>query len=278
MLSFLMKLQVLVAAMHQKDASLIKEMGIATDAIIGNQTDQNSIEYLTVKDKTIQYLNFKERGVGLNRNNALMRADADIVLFADADERLENGYEKIVNDAYRDIPEADVIIFNLGTKGDNMGRREEKKIKRLKFWNVFNYGAPRISVKYKVLKRENIYFSLLFGGGAVYSAGEDTLFLYDLYKAGLKIYIYPRTIGTVSQDESSWFVGYNEKFFFDKGAFFAAINKYWGIMLCVALLIKNRRIWFGNDITLRDGIRLAYAGFKGYKKLAVYSSSKNDHA
>ena len=278
MLSFLMKLQVLVAAMHQKDASLIKEMGIATDAIIGNQTDQNSIEYLTVNDKTIQYLNFKERGVGLNRNNALMRADADIVLFADADERLEYGYEKIILDAYKNLPKADAIIFNVGTDGDNMGRRIESRIKKLRFWNVFNYGAPRITVKNYIVKRENIYFSRLFGGGAIYSAGEDTLFLYDMYKAGLNIYILPKTIGKVSQAESSWFEGYNEKYFYDKGAIFAAINRRWGFFLCVALLIRNRKLWFGKRINLKEGIRLAYEGFRGYNQLTTFDSYSNNHA
>ena len=87
-----MRIQVLVAAMNQKDHSLIKKMNIRTDAIVGNQCSFNSVEKFNIGDQQIQYLNFAERGVGLNRNNALMRADADVCLFADDDMVYEDNY------------------------------------------------------------------------------------------------------------------------------------------------------------------------------------------
>ena len=69
--------QVLVAAMNQTDHSLLDRMNIQSDAIIGNQCDYNSVEKFEYDGHSITYLNFAERGVGLNRNNALMRATAD---------------------------------------------------------------------------------------------------------------------------------------------------------------------------------------------------------
>ena len=42
-------------------------------------------------------MSFTERGVGLSRNNALMRASADICLFADDDIIYENNYKEILN-------------------------------------------------------------------------------------------------------------------------------------------------------------------------------------
>ena len=80
-----MKIQVLVAAMNQTDHSLPEKMNIKCDAIIGNQCERNSIEKYIWNGHNIEYLNFAERGVGLNRNNALMRASGDICLFADDD-------------------------------------------------------------------------------------------------------------------------------------------------------------------------------------------------
>lgn len=256
--------------MHQKDHSLIDEMKITTDAIVANQTDNNSVISYEKGSQKITYLNFNERGVGLNRNNALMRSDADILVFADADEVFVEEYDSIITQAYEDRPDADVIIFNVGTIGDNLGRRTERKSKKLHFWNIFNYGAPRITVRNDVIKRENIYFSRLFGGGALYSAGEDTLFLYDLYKSGLNIYIQPTNIGNVKQDESTWFTGYNEKYFYDKGAAFSALSRRFGFFLCAALLIKNRNLWFGSNISLIKGIKLSYKGFKGFNDLLSY--------
>ena len=80
-----MKIQVLVAAVGQTDRSLPQKMNIQTDAIVANQCDENSVEQFEWNGHNVKYLNFVERGVGLNRNNALMRADADICLFADDD-------------------------------------------------------------------------------------------------------------------------------------------------------------------------------------------------
>ena len=82
-----MKVQVLVAAMHQKDHSLLEKMNIRSDAIVANQCDRNEFEDFTWNGHKIRYLSFAERGVGLNRNNALMRATGDICLFADDDMR-----------------------------------------------------------------------------------------------------------------------------------------------------------------------------------------------
>lgn len=106
-------LQVLVAAVDQKDAALPRTLNLQSDAIIGNQCDRNSIEVMDYNGHEIIYLNFKERGVGLNRNNAFMRASADIVLFADDDMRYVAHYPDIVRKAFAAYPDADVILFNL---------------------------------------------------------------------------------------------------------------------------------------------------------------------
>lgn len=54
-----------------------------------------------------------ERGVGLSRNNALMRASGDILLFADDDVVYTNDYvEKIVK-CFEGNQKKDLIVFNL---------------------------------------------------------------------------------------------------------------------------------------------------------------------
>jgi glycosyltransferase involved in cell wall biosynthesis len=93
-------IQVLVAAMHQKDHSLLEKMHIKTDAIVANQCEHNSIEDFEWNGNKIRYLNFAERGVGLNRNNALMRATGDICLFADDDMVYVDDYVEKVKSAF----------------------------------------------------------------------------------------------------------------------------------------------------------------------------------
>ena len=73
------KLQVLVATMHQKDLSLVEKMNIRCDAVIANQADKNEI----LTEDNVTMITTKTRGVGLNRNIALLAADAEILLFAD---------------------------------------------------------------------------------------------------------------------------------------------------------------------------------------------------
>lgn len=79
------KVQVLVASMNQTDHSLLEKMNISTSAIVGNQCNYDSVERFEWNGNECLYLNFNERGVGLNRNNTLMRATGDICLFADDD-------------------------------------------------------------------------------------------------------------------------------------------------------------------------------------------------
>lgn len=69
-----MNLQVLVSTMHQTDRRLLERMNIRSDAIVINQCDHNCIENFTFRGHNILWMSMNERGVGLSRNNALMRA------------------------------------------------------------------------------------------------------------------------------------------------------------------------------------------------------------
>ena len=53
-------------------------------------------------------------------------------------------------------------------------------------------------------------------------SGEDTVFIADCLRAGLKAYSYDLVLGTCAKDSSTWFSGFNEKYMFDKGAWVAA--------------------------------------------------------
>lgn len=105
------------------------------------------------------------------------------------------------------------------------------------------YGTARIAVRVKRIQEKNIAFSLLFGGGAKYGSGEDTLFLHDCIRSGLKLVGVPVTLAKVDDSESTWFHGYDQKFYTDKGALFSALyGKMAGIhCLRFALIHKSVR-------------------------------------
>lgn len=228
----------LVAAMYQKDHSLPKKMNIGSDAIIGNQCDRDSVERFEWNGHRITYLNFNERGVGLNRNNALMRADGDIVLFADDDMVYVDGYPEIVTKAFEDNPRADVIVFNLAEQGSQ--RKEIQKISRVGYLNFLRYGTARVAARLEAIRANGIYFNQCYGGGTERCHGEDNLFLASCLDRGLKIYAVPETVATLTNERpSSWNRGYDEKYVRDQGALYRCMSrKYWRL-LCLQDAVRR---------------------------------------
>lgn len=262
-----MNLQVLVSTMHQasNDYSLLDKMNIQSDAIVINQCDRNHFEKLNYKGHAILYLSFNERGVGLSRNNALMRATADICLFADDDVRYVDGYHEIVMREYKEHPDADVIVFNVPSTNPERGTPEIKKWHRLRFYNCLRYGTCQFSIRTKSIHKANIYFSLLFGGGARYSAGEDSLFVMDCIRKGLKVYASPLIIGTVTQNESTWFRGYNDKYFIDKGALYEAMTPTYSKLMSLQFCLRHRNM-FKKDKKWWEAFNLMLRGINEYKE------------
>ena len=223
MLETMSKVQVLIATMNQKDHSLLKKMNIKSDAIVGNQCGIDKVEHFKYEGYDVAFYSFAEKGVGLNRNNALIRATGEICLFADDDMVYVDDYVEIVKSAFKSHPYADALIFNINTEGGNQQRRYNYRVKRIRTYNSLNYGAVRLAVRLDSIKKNRICFSQLFGGGTVYSSGEDSLIIRDMLRHGFKIFAIPKVIATVDQTTSTWFSGYHEKFFYDKGALMKAM-------------------------------------------------------
>lgn len=236
-------------------------MNIDSDTIIINQCDKFDYQEFSRKGNMIKFLSFKERGIGLSRNTAFMRSDADICLFSDDDVEYIDGYEKIIIDEFNSNPNADIIFFNLPSKNPNRPEYLAKKFSRVRFYNSLRYGAFRIAIRRDKLIKSNISFSLLFGGGAKYSSGEDSLFVHQCIKAGLRAYSSPRVIGSVKQEESTWFNGYNEKFFYDKGALFKYLSPNMYYLLIIQFILRKYQS-FKNNKSRLELIKITFNGTK----------------
>ena len=221
-----MRIEVLVATMNQNDYSLPLRMNVQSDAIIGNQligSGSIGIKEFNYAGNRIKYLSFPEKGVGLNRNNALMRSSADICVLADDDEIFVDGYTDLVQHCFSENPKADVIIFNLIE--DVPTRFVIDSQFKVGFRNFMRFGAARIAFRREKITKNGIFFNLHFGGGAQYSAGEDTLFLHECLKKGLTVIAVPYYIARLTNERNStWFSGYTKKYFADKGALFQCIE------------------------------------------------------
>ena len=230
--------QLLVATMHQTtgDHSLLEKMNIQTDAIICNQCDRFAYEVFQWHNHKIQWFSFCEVGVGLNRNNALMRATGDVVVFCDDDMVLEDGYEEKLLTGFKDNQQADLLIFNI------QGREMNKEQNRITRLNYMRYGAARIAARNARLRENGILFHLCFGGGTEHAHGEDNLFLCQCLNRGLGLYTYPCLIARLTDDRpSTWRKTYDEKYFVDQGALYRQIAKNYWRMLCFQDAVRHRK-------------------------------------
>ncbi len=240
-----MTYELLVATMNQSDNCLCEEMNLHSDAIIVNQTDRHGVREFSRGQNTITIYDFAERGVGLSRNTALSRATADVVQFADDDMIFTDTYREDVLREFENHPEADAILFSVESMNPDRPLLKIKKFGRVSKANALKYGCARLAVRREKLIYNNITFSLLFGGGAIYGSGEDTIFLQDCMRAGMSIYKSPVKIADVKQESSTWFNGYTSKYYEDKGALFAAALPKLCYFYAVLSALKNHDDRFG---------------------------------
>lgn len=259
------RLQVQIVTMRQTDFSLLEKMNIQCDAIIGNQgMDANSVTSTVFRGHDVTMYSWREKGVGLNRNNLILRGDSEIILFADDDVVYDDGYVETVLNAFDKHPEADGITFDVLPIPDTINPDLNKTWHRIRWYNCLKYGAPRLAIRSRVLKEKNIYYSLLFGGGAKYSSGEDSLFINQLLQAGVKLYAFPARIGTVTF-ETTWFNGYTEKYFYDKGVFFYFLSHRYAKPLCLQYCIRRQAL-FKEVYGWKDAYKLMLEGIEQYRK------------
>lgn len=253
----------LVAAMHQDDLSLFRRMNLQSDAVIANQADDHGYaEECPDGAHVVRMITTPFRGLGLNRSTALLYASADVCLLSDEDVVLAEGYHQMVLDAFAELPRADVIIFNLEASGDGGTRRRKmvRSARRVRAHQVLGYAsAARIAFRRSAVLRANVWFSPLFGAGSVYPMGEETLFLADCLRNGLRLYIHPGVLGYTSDAQSTWFHGYDEKYFRDKGAVFYSLSRRALLPLCAQDVIRHRAI-HGTEISMLQKLRLMRDG------------------
>lgn len=259
-----MRLQVLVSTMFQTDHSLLDRMNIQSDAIVINQCDRNEIEIFEYKGHCIKWYSLAERGVGLSRNTALQRADADVLLFADDDVTYYDGYADIVVDFFKKNKDISLATFNLQSQNSERPEYIDTKTHKIHLYNCLKYGACRIAVRRESTFASNITYSLMFGGGAKHQAGEDNLFITDCLKYGLRAKASSDILGTVKQEQSTWFSGYNEKYYIDRGALFRAMYKRAALPMLLFFEIKNIRR--KNKFRFFDRLKFALRGIKNFDK------------
>ena len=268
------RFEILCVTMHQNDFSKIKEMNIHSDVVFANQCDRTAYEELEFDGHTAKMISTQTRGVGKNRNLGMLYATADICLFADDDVTYHDDVEARVLAEFDAHPGADVMIFHLDT--DDAERQLERytKTKKCGRFSRMPWGGVRIAFRLDVVKKANVWFTTLFGGGCIFPSGEDSMWLAAAKKAGLTFYVSKETIGTVSFEVSSWYTGRDEKFFYARGVYYAAMRPKLAFMWMRYASFTTRH---NCNLTHRAKIRWMKHGIRGYREMLSFAAYKEKY-
>ena len=137
--------------------------------------------------------------------------------------------------------------------------------RRIRWYNYGRYPTYSVAARLSALRKSNVSFSLLFGGGARYSNGEDSLFLHDCLKKRLHLYTSAEELGEEEYRESTWFKGYNEKFFVDRGVLYPFLYGKLAKVFALRFLLAHRQEMC-RQIPLPEAYRLMKKGISEGKQ------------
>ncbi len=209
-----MTLEILLSCMHQSDDALIRRSHITGDVLAINQCDREGEAIFPTPHGTARMVHTTQRGLTRSRNRAIESAVGDICLLCDDDEVFVEGYENAILSAWEKLPQADLVIFKMTNRTPSFS----EKVQPLRFPKTMKVSSWQISFRREALLASGVRFDTLLGAGTGNGAEEELKFLLDCERAGLKIYYAPVAIASVAQEASTWFSGFDARFFENRGA------------------------------------------------------------
>lgn len=262
--------EILCVTMHQKDFSKIREMNIHSDVVFANQADYTAFEEYDFEGHQARMVTTDTRGVGVNRNMALMYAKGDICLFADDDVVYADDVETRILAEFSAHPDADIIVFHFDTVSGKKQRQYSKTKKWSRLYRL-PWGSVRIAFRLEKVRKANLWFTTLFGGGCMFPSGEDSMWLTEAKRKGLTFYVSKETIGKISYEESCWFTGYDEKYYFGQGAYYQAVRpKTFALWMIYSVV----RTYSHRELSVKEKLKWIRNGSEGYRKMIPYEKWK----
>lgn len=259
-----MRIQVLVATMHQTDHSLLAKMNIQTDAVVINQCDKEGTEIIDHNGSRVIWVNTTERGLSRSRNMAIRNADADVCLIADDDEILKDGYEEILNKAFTSNPDKSIIRFAINGIEKPFRSYEDREF-NIGFLKSMQISSVELAFKLSKIKENGIWFDEKIGSGTPFLMGEENAFIFACLKNKLKVRFVPSVISDLHIGDSTWFKGFNEAYFIGRGAAFAAMKTPFTHLLIWQFAIRKYKRYKKN-VSILKAVRLMNEGKKRYLK------------
>lgn len=243
-----MKIEFLISTMNQKDLSFLDSIfqnfeKNSFNAFIVNQCTNIEPKEIKTPDN-IKIISLKDRGLSKSRNLLLRNTDADICVLCDDDLVYhQNCINKIIK-SYNDYPDAGIITFKASNPdGLDLSYSYPKKITKHTFATAFRIKSFEITFRPEIVRKAGICFDEKFGLGTRFISCEETAFLFDSIKAGIKSYFIPEPIVT-HPDISSGIDYSNHNLVLAKGAALARLfGPYKSIPIYFAFAFKQRKYY-----------------------------------
>lgn len=257
-----MSLDVLLSIMNTNDYKYIDTLNIKSNCVVVNQTNCKDFLEIKKENQRIKFICTRERGLSRSRNMAIKNSDSDICILCDNDIEYRKGYEKLIEEAFLKYEDYDIILFFVQSSPDKILYYD--KPKKMNWVSVNKFYSPEIAFRRKKVLDNQIFFDEEFGAGSRFRMGEENIFLYDCLRKKLKILYLPIKIADERIEESTWFKGYTNSYFYDRGAVFERMNGKYSLFLILQFLLRKYRI-YKKDSSFYQALKYILKGRRDYK-------------
>lgn len=134
------------------------------------------------------------RGLTKSRNYAISKAKGDICIIADDDVKYKNEYFDTILKTYKQH-EIDIACFKVQTSNEDPDfKNYPEQTKTISTPFELSISSIEITFRREVIVKNNIFFDENFGLGSYLAGGEETVFIFDAIKKGLRIKFFPEYI------------------------------------------------------------------------------------
>lgn len=246
---------------------MVKNNNLKGKVIVGCQKSEK--EYVdTYNDGSLSLQVYFQTttGTSVNRNYLLKKVDTEYCFFFDDDIKLLDGDIDIINRAIEKLEKFDLVFFDY--KYEDSSRKKVKwTLKRKLHWiKMRSYGTNSVLYNVSFILNNNFSFNENIGPGRYISSGEDGQFLIQATKKSNYAFSHKEEIIQISYEEgSTWFTGYEERFFVNIGFSYGMTYGIFAVPLIIYTIIKHRKEYLANS-SFFNAYKSALKGLKLYGK------------
>ncbi len=265
-----MRFEHIISTMHRENADFLLPERVRHDVLVVNQCDTEKVDTFTVDGNHVRMISNFERGLSNSRNALLRHAEGDICILGDDDLVYVDGYDAIIEKAYKDYPQADIICFRFALDENMTPRPHFEAARKIGMFQISKIASVEVTFKRDSVQKAHLQFCPLLGVGAEFGSGEENAFLADALRAGLNIQYVPKTICYLQEtpeERVKWQNGFDKDYFIKRGACFYRIYKAGFLPFTVAFLLLKKRNLFRN-VPIFSAFHWMLMGKREFKRLS----------